>query len=155
MKFHGLILLSLLVSPVSRSSSFVQCHGCDGSGTSDSDNCGTGTSVSIEILCEDGTCTPVVYSGDPPIHGCGPSPCTRTVTRTWSGLPPNTPLQFCRTFDNGVKWCIDPPPSTGPNGSDDDTTVNGMNCNKADSSSIEHSCGASATAYAVCSPCPE
>ncbi len=149
---------SALAIPLSRfRPSPVQCNtGCQGAGTSDSKNCPSGGgTVSIAIQVGDGSCKLVFQPGDPPVSSRSQfSGCSRTVNRTWSGLPANTPMQFCRTYENGVEWCIGPDPSTGPSGGGSNSTTNGMNCNKSDTSSITHSCGASATATATCSTCP-
>lgn len=134
------------------------CSGCVGSGGSGSSSGGgsgcPNASVSIEVVVDDGDCQ--TYPGEViGSYTCDGQACQATVTRTWSNLPPNTEMDFCRTLVGYPQpLCKDPKPNTNSGSGSDIVSGSPLNCNDVtEHFSISHDCGVSATADASCSKC--
>jgi hypothetical protein len=131
------------------------CSGCGGAGGSSTASGGTcGGFLSIFVAVGGGRCrwygTP-----DPLFLSCFQSrPCEPAVTRTWTGLDPNTPLEFCLTL-GGETFCLENPVSSGSTGSGSDSrdSVN-LGCGSGTTFTVSSaSCGLSASAQASCMAC--
>lgn len=127
------------------------CPGCNGTGGMGTG--GMGCSITVSVVVTDGMCR-WVEETEPRGTFCRQSKkCSAEVSATWSGLPPNESFEGCATIA-GVRYCVDPPPSTGT-GSGSGVYYQPLNCvqdNPVDFSLSFSGCG-SATATALCSEC--
>lgn len=87
---------------------------------------------------------------------CSPTQsCIPTISRSWTGLTPGTPLDFCVTVGSDI-LCVSPKPEVGPSGSGSDTRDSaGLDCdgNSRSFSVGSPSCGLSASTSGTCSTC--
>lgn len=158
------ILLLLPFSPPATSSPAPQggtCFGCLGSGggLAVSGYPGPAT-VSISVSMLPGTCH-WLLGVEPDSLSCRQIVgCLPIVTRTWSGLPPNTPLEFCVTLATR-ELCLNAPAVTNSGsgtGSDEERESAPQACDDARTRlfSIEcESCGLLAVTETHCSSCSE
>lgn len=146
-------LLTLLGPPSVSRPPAAECPGCYGMGGTGSGG-GSGCTIMISVVVSNGGCR-LIAEQDPPRYFCRQyKRCFAEVTGTWSGLPANEEFEGCAEID-GVRYCVDPPPTTG-SGTDSDTYVQPLNCvadNPVFFSLSFPGCG-SATAGATCSECP-
>jgi hypothetical protein len=158
------VAIALLGAPASssrsltpvRSPSTAQCVGCIGAGGGGAASAPCGASVSITVTVESGKCK-YVYEVDPPSLECVKKQgCIPTITRTWSGLAPNTPVDFC-VMIGGQLFCLEPPPSSGDTGSGSDTRTGlTLDCPGSAAYSVTGiSCEVTAAGSATCTECPD
>jgi hypothetical protein len=83
------------------------CRGDSGSGSASSTEC-SGASMTIDVEVADGDC--LTIPGFPlGAYDCHGEPCTATVERSWTNLPPSTDLEFCRSvggWPQGQRVCL-------------------------------------------------
>jgi hypothetical protein len=93
------------------------CTGCIGvGGTASASGGSCGGLVVITVQVEHGKCR-WAATDDPLYYECRQiKPCKPTITRTWSGLPPDTPVDHCVVV-GGERFCLSPKPSSGADGS--------------------------------------
>jgi hypothetical protein len=132
------------------------CGGCIGWGGVNAVSGGSCFgSLSIQVAVESGRCRWFI-NPDTWIATCGQREgCTPTVTRTWSGMPANTPLAFCIHIGPDV-LCLQTPPNSGPNGFGEDERVSAAipcTSNSFTYSISSPSCGLSVSTEASCSAC--
>jgi hypothetical protein len=130
------------------------CVGCEGDSNAwavltTSPNC-PDAALRIDVEVADGDC--LTFS---PPRSCHGDACSVTIDRAWSGLPPFTEMDFCRTVGNGSQaFCLDPKPNTNTGeGTDTNSTPVGIECGNTEFFSISHSCGIHAEIDASCSEC--
>lgn len=135
----------------------VGCVGCQGSGGGQAQASGgsCGGTVQISVLMGSGECKWV--QGDEwgefdckAIKGCKP-----TVTRSWSGLPANSALEFCITL-SGQTLCLQNPPNAGSGSGSDVRNSADQPCETGASRTFTISspgCGLSASTETNCSSC--
>lgn len=136
------------------------CNGCQGvGGALGFASNASGATVSISVAFpEPGDCK-WVLSGEAdappscrPVKGCDP-----LVTRSWSGLPPNTPLKFTIDFDGRTLWLQNPTVAnsgTGTGSSDFESAEMECDDRKVRTFGIECvPCGLVATSQVRCSSC--
>ena len=128
------------------------CDGCDGSGTtSQTTTYGTQT-VSISVITVPGAC----FVTDPVINWCDAFSCSAKITRTWSGLSPNSNFDFCVSDSTtGRTACRKPSPTTGTgSGTDEDSMA--IHCDASFIASIVYGTepgSLKAQAPMECTPC--
>lgn len=155
-----LLLLSPSIAPLAPAAAAQACTGCTGIGGSASASGGTcGGLVTITVNVQDGSCK--ILSGEEPGDiQCRPTrSCVPTVTRTWSGLAPATPLDFCVVLQ-GETLCVNPKPSSGSGTGNDTRPSSSMGCKGEPSNTRSFtvgssSCGLFASAQAMCSSCED
>lgn len=135
------------------------CVGCQGIGGAQGfASNGSGATLSISVAFgEAGECKWVLDSegGMPTCKAVGG--CDPIVTRSWSGLPPNTPLRFTVDFDGHTLWLQNPAVAnsgSGTGSSEFDSAP--MACDDAKLRTYGVACtpcGLSATTEVRCSSC--
>jgi hypothetical protein len=143
-------------SPLPVDTGCVGCEGTGGTATASGGSCG-GT-VTIAVVMIDGACK-WTLGGEPgelfcqQITGCLPE-----ITRSWSGLPSNSVLDFCVELE-GQELCLNPKPMAGPSGSGSSTRNSArQDCsNDAGNTRLysvqSDACGLMAAAESRCSAC--
>jgi len=135
-------------------------YGCvgtsSGSATSPAQPLCPGASVTISVLVQSTNCNKVV--GYPqPVLGCSSyGGCTATIIRSWSGLTPQTAMNFCVQVNTGLPWlCLYPPTMVGPTGSGSESMQYAIECSHSTWTwNISAMCGLMATVSGSCSFCP-
>lgn len=90
------------------------CSGCTGGSASDVRDGATCGSVGISVIVTSGVCRSV-YEWPGGDHSCAETPCTATVTRTWSNFPGGCGFLFCNQKQEGTPWmCLQDAPDSGP-----------------------------------------
>jgi len=160
----ALVSLSLLGLPVRSALPSappdVGCVGCQGigGGLGSASNASGGT-VSISVaFSEHGECKWVLGTdaNSPPtcrsVKGCDP-----IVTRSWSGLPPNTPLKFTIDFGSHSLWLQNPAVANSGSGTgSNEFDSASMPCDDASVRSFGISCvpcGLTASSEVRCTSC--
>lgn len=137
----------------------LQCGTCSGGANADSANGGancTGESVSITANVSGADCYLVFNQWGSPPYSCKPQDCSAEVTRTWAGLPANSPMEWCTTYTQipNVQRCWKQPngsdPSSGASGSGTSILSEVLTCGLTGNFSIETQCGTVATATVEC-----
>lgn len=134
------------------------CTGCVGSGSSSSSSGGAcGGMLSISVTVTSGKCRWSIGELDDiscrQVKGCVPE-----VTRSWSGLTPSSPLDFCVQLGEDL-LCLEPKPSTGSSGTGEDTRGSApLGCSDDPGNGRTFSvssavCGLAAAATTQCSGC--
>ena len=130
------------------------CEGCEGSRDNDSAVGGASCpgTISISGTVTAGECYPTDFT--PPGHyNCEWTPCTATITRSWSGMNANVRFDWCVSLNGAPPLCIDPPPSSGANGRGQDTKTYPVPCGTDLEWSFSTGCGMSVSASGSCSEC--
>lgn len=150
-KFAPLVLL--LPTSVASAPSSDPCPGCIGAGGGGGAAGGGGTVV-ISVTMEPGKCK-LVTTYDPPQTTCRQTKaCQATISRSWSGLPPNTEMEFCINFHD-LDYCLEPPPSTTDDG-EGSSTIGPIPIACGDGATWSIGSGSLvAIAQGNCSECPE
>lgn len=153
----GLISPATATTANTVATSIDACEGCTGDADAGSGNgagdC-AGEQVTISLTVESSPCEVQVV--EPLGIECwGTYPCTVTVVRTWSGLPPNSDVEMCHSMGASgsqfqVKRCISPTPSSGSGGSGQDTKEVPLPCGSSGTFSITSACGTTASASTTC-----
>lgn len=134
------------------------CSGCVGSGSASSSSGGTcGGMVSITVTMTPGKCRWVI--GELEDLSCRQAKgCVPEISRSWSGLTPNSELDFCIQLEQD-ELCLAPKPSAGIAGSGSDTRSSAAIACSDDPANARtfsirsDSCGLSASATTACSGC--
>lgn len=149
-------LLLLFVLPGNSTMVVGSCSGCEGTGgdgSSSGGSCGSGAMVSVSVMVDSGDC--VEIHPHPGEVDCIPVDCQVSVTRSWSGLPSGTKMNFCASA-GGDTVCLFPQPKTGSSGGGSDTRQSPLNCGDTVNYSISHAgCSLTASAPGSCSDCEE
>lgn len=152
--------LCLILAPSPRRVAPVQCTGCMGIGGAASASGGNcGGLVTVTVTVANGNCK-VLMGEEPGDILCRSSrSCMPTVLRTWSGLTPNTELDFCVQL-HGEELCLQPKPTSGAGSGSDTRASASMTCTDdpaaTRSFSIKSpSCGLFASAEGRCSACDD
>ena len=145
-----------LASPLPVDTGCVGCEGTGGTSTASGGSCG-GT-VTIDVLMIDGSCKWTL--GTEPgeffcmqIQGCLPK-----ITRSWSGLPPNSVVDFCVELED-QELCLNPKPLAGPSGSGSSVRYSARQDCSDDAANTRlysvksEACGLVAAAESRCSAC--
>lgn len=131
----------------------VGCEGSSGSGAGNGTGACTGEALTILASVTSGDCTPESWSPPADPVGCIEDPCQAVVTRSWTGLPPSSGMQFCVKL-NGVQYCRTNPPNAGPTGSGSDVQNPTLNCGWTDFEfNFTTACGTTASATESCKAC--
>lgn len=135
------------------------CDGCAGSGGSSASSggsCGSAM-VSITVTVTSGKCKWVL--GELEDLSCGQARgCVPQVTRSWSGMGANSPLDFCVQIEDDL-LCLSPAPNAGVTGSGSDSRASAaMGCSNSSANTRSYSvssptCGLTASAQAGCTGC--
>lgn len=128
------------------------CEGSGGSGAGNGTGACTGQATTILATVTAGSCAPEYYNPPADPVGCIEEPCSASITRSWTGVPPHTALKFCLIL-NGVTMCLTNPPDSG-SGTGSDTRQNSLNCGWTDFKfTLTTACGTNASATVSCAKC--
>lgn len=109
-------------------------------------------SISVSVDSEEDACY-TLHTYPPGAVECIPMGCDVLVMRSWSGLPPDTELKFCRTEEGGT-LCLYPSPTTGATGEGESTIPSTLDCGEVRLYSVKHPSWSLATsAQGSCSIC--
>lgn len=151
----GLSLLCLSAPALHAPQGCGGCRGNGGSGTASGGSCGGVVSISVTI--EKGTCKWITEEDDGipacrQVQGCLP-----IVTRTWAGLPPELPLDFCVELMPEGLMCLSPQPTSKTGAGIDPSRASArMPCENGATRTFlirAPDCGLEAAAQATCSSC--
>src|SRR6185295_323154 len=142
-------------APAARAAHPVQCQGCKGSvGGSSTSGGSCGGFLSINVTLSKGKCA-WVHSYEPWTISCESFVgCLPAVTRSWSGLPAGSDVDFCITLGPD-ELCLDPKPSVGSSGGGSDSRSSGpIECGTSRNFSLgSAACGLSVSTDATCASC--
>lgn len=131
------------------------CDGCFGAGGGGSASGGTcGGMIDITVTVADGKCKWAAVDSAFLFHCKQISGCETSVTRSWQGLPPNVPLDFCVDPGVGQLFCLQDPPTSGSGSGSDARDSLTMQCkNGSYQWTMSAGCGLAASALGTCSRC--
>lgn len=131
------------------------CDGCFGAGGGGGASGGTcGGMIDITVTVFNGRCKWAAADSAFLFNCKQVAGCMTSVTRSWSGLPAGTPLEFCVDPNVGQFFCLQDPPDAGSGSGSDVRDSLLMDCKAGSYTwSISAACGLSATALGACSRC--